>query len=160
MDRVINNLLLDSLTLQAKLSERLRQNYNLHKSFEEPSQRLLNAIEPYSYIRPHRHLVEKRDEYLSVLRGKFLFVTFNDEGVVMSVLRLGLSSDCDALAVEIAPTTWHTVIALVSGSVLFEAKPGPFNPNKSKDLAPWAPEENTDDVTKYIENLLRHMERH
>ena len=48
---------------------RLRRNANFHKSESEPANRLLNAIEPGSYIRPHRHLDPNKDETMVVLKG-------------------------------------------------------------------------------------------
>lgn len=50
--KVIDSELLESLVAKAKNSPRLRQNYNLHDSYDEPCQRLLNAIEPDSYLPP------------------------------------------------------------------------------------------------------------
>jgi cupin fold WbuC family metalloprotein len=53
---------LDELSGLAKVSPRLRQHRNIHTSYDDPCQRLFNAIEPESYIRPHRHAADPRDE--------------------------------------------------------------------------------------------------
>ncbi|NTU50093.1 MAG: cupin fold metalloprotein, WbuC family, partial [Desulfobulbaceae bacterium] len=45
---------LDHLTLEAETGIRLRQHRNIHTDYQEPCQRLFNAIETHSYIRPHR----------------------------------------------------------------------------------------------------------
>ena len=45
----IDSALLDSLTEQAKGSERLRMSYDLRNSETDASQRMLNAVEPSSY---------------------------------------------------------------------------------------------------------------
>lgn len=136
---------LDSLTGQAKVSTRLRQHRNVHQSYQEASQRLFNAIQPGSYIRPHRHASDPRDELLIAVRGAMAMVTFDDQGAVTNVLRFGTERHGDQLAVgaEVSSSTWHTVIALEPGCVLLEVKAGPFDPNQPKDLAPWAPEENS-----------------
>ena len=42
----IDNILLDTLTAQAKESPRLRMNLDLRNSDVDSSQRMLNAIEP------------------------------------------------------------------------------------------------------------------
>ena len=52
---VIDNLLLDKLTAQAKESPRLRMNLDLRNSDADSSQRMLNAIEPGSVVPIHRH---------------------------------------------------------------------------------------------------------
>ncbi len=80
---------LSDLTEQAKTNDRLRQHRNIHQSFQDPCQRLFNAIEPGSYIRPHRHASDPRDELLVAIRGLMALITFDDNGTVTNVLRLG-----------------------------------------------------------------------
>ena len=48
--KIFNAEMMDNLSAEAMQNPRLRKNLNLHASYEEPSQRLLNAIEPGSYI--------------------------------------------------------------------------------------------------------------
>ena len=52
---VIDTLLLDKLTAQAKESPRLRMTLDLRNSAGDSSQRMLNAIEPGSVVPIHRH---------------------------------------------------------------------------------------------------------
>jgi cupin fold WbuC family metalloprotein len=150
---------LDSLTSLAKVSPRLRQHRNVHQSYQDASQRLFNAIQPGTYIRPHRHASDPRDELLIAVRGVMTVVTFDDQGSVTKVLRFGTERYGDEMAVgiEVSPSTWHTVIALEPSCVLLEVKAGPFNPNKPKNLAPWAPEEDCDDATAYLGRLLERV---
>jgi cupin fold WbuC family metalloprotein len=147
---------LDDLTGQAKVSPRLRQHRNVHQSYQEASQRLFNAIEPGSYIRPHRHASDPREELLIALRGVMAIVTFDDQGAVTDVLRFGSEKHGDEMAVgaEVSSSTWHTVIALEPGCVLLEVKAGPFDPNQPKDLALWAPEEGTSSAVRYLQQLM------
>ena len=42
---IIDNQLLDQVSGQAKESERLRMNFNLHETLDAKAQRLLNALE-------------------------------------------------------------------------------------------------------------------
>ena len=42
------------------------------------------------------------------------------------------------------------MLALVPDAVLLEAKAGPFNPNAAKELAPWAPEERTQEGQAFL----------
>ena len=51
----ITQALLDDLTAKAKVSPRLRMNYDLRNSAEDGSQRMLNAIEPGTPMPIHRH---------------------------------------------------------------------------------------------------------
>jgi cupin fold WbuC family metalloprotein len=148
---------LDGLTVQAKVSPRLRQHRNVHQSYQEASQRLFNAIEPGSYIRPHRHASDPREELLIAVRGLMALVTFDDQGAVINVLRFGTERHGDEMAVgaEVSSSTWHTVIALEPGCVLLEVKAGPFDPNQPKDLAPWAPEEGSSSARAYLDRIVK-----
>lgn len=149
---------LNALVTQAEGSPRLRQHQNIHTGFDEPCQRLFNAIEPGSYIRPHRHLSVPREELLVAIRGLMALVTFDDEGIVKRIVRFGsekYGADL-AVGVELCPQTWHTVLALVPGSVLLEIKAGPFDPAQPKDLAEWAPQEGELACIQYME-YLRNM---
>lgn len=147
---------LNDLTVQAENSPRLRQHLNIHQSYQEACQRLFNAIEPGSYIRPHRHASEPREELLIAIRGSMALVTFDDQGAVTGVLRFGSEKIGRDLAVgaEVASSTWHTVVALEPGCVLLEVKAGPFDPNQPKDLASWAPEEGSQAAECYLQHLI------
>ena len=59
---------------------------------------------------------------------------------------------------ELLPGEWHTVIALVPDSVLFEVKTGPFDPNAAKEFAPWAPVEGTQEALAFMELLAERAE--
>ncbi|MGZ5161185.1 MAG: WbuC family cupin fold metalloprotein, partial [Burkholderiales bacterium] len=48
---------------------------------------------------------------------------------------------------------FHSLVSLESGSVFFEAKAGPYNPQSDKEWAPWAPPEGHDDAPDYFVRL-------
>lgn len=145
---------LDRLVTQAKNSPRLRQHSNIHLDYADPCQRLFNAIEPYSYIRPHYHGIET----LFAIRGLMALIIFNNDGAIEQVRRFGINSSSSDLNIvsgmEIPSSKWHTVISLESGSVLLEIKAGPFDPSAPKSLAPWAPQEGTSDGANYLKQLM------
>lgn len=147
---------LNELTAQAQDSPRKRQHRNIHESYADPCQRLFNAIEPGSYIRPHRHAADPRDELLIAVRGYMALVTFDEQGMVTGVVRFGVDQNGEGLAIgaDVFANTWHTVIALEPGCVLLEVKAGPFDPNQPKDLAPWAPDEGSATATEYLNKLI------
>ena len=60
----VDSALIDDLLAQAHAAPRLRKNLNFHERESHPSQRLLNAIVPGSYVRPHRHLRENKEEFM------------------------------------------------------------------------------------------------
>jgi cupin fold WbuC family metalloprotein len=146
---------LDCLVTQAKNSPRLRQHSNIHVEYADPCQRLFNAIEPDSYIRPHYHGVET----LFAIRGLMALIIFNDDGAIEQIQRFGVGLSAGilniAVGVEVPSNKWHTVVSLETGSVLLEVKAGPFNPSMPKFFAPWAPEEGVSDGMNYLRKLKR-----
>ena len=67
---LIDQALLDSVSSEASSSLRRRKNRNFHADDAAPAHRLLNAIEPGSYLMPHRHLDANKDETMVVVRGR------------------------------------------------------------------------------------------
>jgi cupin fold WbuC family metalloprotein len=157
--KIFNTHYLVDLTNQAKNNPRLRQHRNIHVNYQDNCQRLFNAIELGSYIRPHRHASTPREELLIAIRGQMALVTFDDEGNIVGQLRFGTEKHgVDmAIGVEVSPSTWHTVIALEHGCVLLEVKSGPFDTNQPKDLALWAPEEGSAAAQVYLNYLVEDL---
>ena len=149
--RIINAALLDEVSAEALASPRRRKNRNFHDSNEHPGHRLLNAVEPGSYVAPHRHLGAHKDETMVVLRGRLGLVLFDAAGKVSCVLVLG--TDGDALGVDIPCGTWHSILALEAGTVFFEAKAGPYRPLTTGERAPWAPAEDDATAPDYLKQL-------
>ena len=153
--KIFDSCCLSNLNIEAKNSPRRRQHLNIHLGYQDACQRLMNAIEPDSYIRPHRHLSGSRDELLVAIRGMMALVIFNDQGDLISVVRFGTEKygrDI-TVGVEINPNTWHSVVALEPGCILLEIKAGPYDPCQSKDLAAWSPEEGTVETKNYLIRL-------
>lgn len=153
--KVFSSVYLDALAAEAAVSPRRRQHRNIHEEYGDPCQRLFNAIEPESYIRPHRHGAVPRDETMMAVRGVMVLFTFDDEGHVVDMVRFGVCGDEDVAAgVEIPAGCWHTVVALEPGSVLLELKAGPFDPEQPKEMAPWAPEDGSAEAGAYLRGLV------
>jgi cupin fold WbuC family metalloprotein len=153
--KVFDGNFLGDLIGKAKGSSRQRQHRNIHVTYDDQVQRLFNAIEPGSYIRPHRHSLDPRDELLIAVRGVMALVTFDENGGISEVFHLGTEKygDGNAVGAEVPSTTWHTVVALESGCVLLEVKAGPFDHGRPKEFAPWAPEDGTPDAAVYFAEL-------
>lgn len=151
--KIIDTILLNALSEEARNNLRLRKNLNLHSSYEEPSQRLLNAMEPGSYIRPHRHLHDPKPECFLGIRGKMALIIFSGLGEIETIVPFGPGQE--NYGADLRPGIWHTVVSLEKGSVFFETKPGPFNPIYKKDMAPWAPEEGSLESLSYLNQLIQ-----
>ena len=149
----IDAALLDATTAAARDNPRRRRNHNFHPTDAYPAHRLLNAIEPDSYIRPHRHLDPNKAESIVAVRGRFGLAVFDDVGRVIQTTVFAPNTDC--IGVDIGPGTWHALVALEPGSVFFEAKAGPFLPLADAERAAWAPEEGSELAPKYLRELRK-----
>ena len=147
--KIVDRNLLEQLTDQALNIPRLRKNHNLHPLLNDPVQRLLNAMEPDTYVRPHRHPQEDKWELFVIVQGKAIVLMFDDDGRMTS--RINLDNNGPIYAIEIPTNTWHTVASLKTGTVLFEVKRGPYMQLADKDFASWAPGEGDSDCLKYME---------
>ena len=128
---IINNIILDKLTAQAKESPRLRMNMDLRNSPEDQSQRMLNAIEPGSPMPIHRH--KYSSETVVCLRGR-LVEEFYDDLERMCTDAIELTPGGPNYVLNIPAGQWHTVRALESGTVLLECKDGPYEPLGEEDI--------------------------
>lgn len=128
---IISDKLLDSLTEQAKVSPRLRMNYDLRNSPEDTSQRMLNAIEPGSIVPIHRH--QKTSETVVVLRG-CVVEEFYDELERICSATYEVSPCGPVCAINIPAGTWHTLRSLESGTVILEVKDGTYEPIGEEDM--------------------------
>lgn len=148
----IDNALLDQVTQKARSSPRLRMNHNFHSGPEDTLQRMLNAMEPGTYLQPHKHENHDKREVFFALRGSLCVIEFNDEGEIIdhTILDAGNGN----YGAEIPERTWHSIISLESGSVAYEVKDGPYAPINDKNFASWAPEEGSPEVESYLNQLL------
>jgi cupin fold WbuC family metalloprotein len=140
----------EARALSAK-SPRRRAIVRYHEHVE-PVQRMLNALEPDSYVRPHRHIDPDKVEVFVVLAGRALVLQFDDAGRVKDYVVM--AAEGPLRGVEIPPRTWHSLIALAPGTVLYEVIEGAFSPSTHKSYAPWAPAEGSPEASAFHEALL------
>ena len=153
MIRYIDRALLDEVSAEARSSPRRRKNRNFHASETQPGHRMLNAIEPGSYIMPHRHLDPDKGETMVVLRGSLGLVVFDDAGAVVAAQKV--SHGGTPMGMDIPCGTWHTVVALEPGTVFLEAKAGPYLPLTAEEKAPWAPAEGESAAPAFLAALVK-----
>lgn len=128
---VINQSLLNQLTEQAKASPRLRMNYDLRNSEDDGSQRMLNAIEPGSPERIHRH--QHTSETVVCIRGRVV-EEFYDELERICTYSIVLTPNGPNVAVNIPAGQWHSIRAVESGSVVLAVKDGKWEPLSDADI--------------------------
>ena len=147
---VIDAPLLDATSAAARTLPRLRRNHNFHPRDDFPCHRLLNAIEPGSYVAPHRHLDPFKDETMLLLRGRLGVIFFDDHGQIVQLVTL---DGQQVMGIDISHGCWHSVLALVPGTIFFEAKAGPYQALSEQERAPWAPAEGAEQVPAYLATL-------
>lgn len=140
---------------KAQASPRKRMNYNYHPELSDPLQRMLNAIEPGTYVQPHKHENPDKTEVFMVLKGSMAVLEFDDNGNVIDHIVLDFTKG--NYATEIPAGTWHTIISLESGSVAYEIKNGPYVQIEDKNFASWAPKERDPEVQEYLNRLLKEI---
>lgn len=145
----LNTTRLADLSTEAATTPRRRKNLNLHDGPDAAVHRFCNAIEPDSYIRPHRHPEAQKWELLIALTGTLSVLVFDAAGRVLE--REQLSANGPNHVLELPPGTWHTLVAEQTGSVVFEVKKGPYRPTDDKDFAAWAPGEGEPHCTQFLD---------
>lgn len=148
---VLDAGLIERAIAASRESPRRRVILRLHTSDADPYQRMLNAVQPGSYIRPHRHRDPPKGETVIVLRGAVRFLTFREDGAVAT--NVVLAAHGGAIGLDVRPGVYHTFVALEADSVVFEAKTGPYDERVDKDFAPWAPAEGSPEAVPYVERL-------
>ena len=140
VDMIITNEILDELTAKAKENPRLRCNLDMRNSADDQSQRMLNALEPGTVMPIHRH--KTTSETCICIRGHFEEYLYG-----FTETRGNGTPDPDSFGIvekidmypggpilNIEKGQWHSLKCLESGTVLFEAKDGPYAPLEPDDI--------------------------
>ena len=125
---IIDKKLLDDLSAQAKASPRLRQAYDLRNTPEDNSPRMLNALEPGTVMPIHRH--KDTSETCVCIRGHFEEYFYDEHGNLTDTIDMVPGG----VVLNIEKGQWHSLKCLESGTVLFEAKDGPYEPLQDCDV--------------------------
>lgn len=155
---VITTQLIERKIADAKLNSRRREIHFFHSGDGDTLHRMLNTLQPGSYIRPHRHATPPKAESIVLLRGQLGCATFADDGEIIAGLSVLLDLSQGIHGMDYRAGTWHTFFALEPGTVVFEVKPGPYFPLSDKDFASWAPHEGSPEACAYLarfEDALR-----
>jgi len=131
--KLLTKPVLEDLATQAQASARRRSHLLWHPEPEDQVQRLVIALEPGTYIRPHCH--PEQWELLMMIAGEVELLGFDADGTFTQRLLLVAGGDC--VGIELPPGHWHS-LQVTSRASLLEIKPGPLRP---ATFASWAPAE-------------------
>jgi cupin fold WbuC family metalloprotein len=143
--------LIERCVIASRQSPRRRMIQPLHKTSDAQLHRMLNAMQPGSYIQPHRHLFPPKAESVIVLQGAIYVFIFEGDGSIDAIHTVKAGSI--NLGIDSEPGVFHTFAAIEEDTVLFEVKPGPYNQADDKDFAPWTPAEGGQEAKEYLEQL-------
>lgn len=148
----IDEALVEAILTRARVSPRLRANVCFHGP-EDRLQRMVNCALKGSYFAPHRHDQPGKIEIFTILRGRVLIASFDDDGDITD--RVVLDPAIGPWQAEIPPGTWHTLAVLSADAALYEVIDGKYDAATHKRFAPWAPPES--DVARgqaWLESLI------
>lgn len=134
-------------------SSRKRIILPIHRRQEAEVQRLVNFLQPGTYIRPHKHPMPHATESIVVLKGSVRFFTFDEKGDVITDHLLRSAPLPGILDIE--PEVWHTFTVEEPDTILFECKKGPYDAKTDKVFAEWAPGEGAPESAEFMKRLHR-----
>ena len=139
----------------AEESPRKRIMFPVQRSQGDVVQRLINFLQPGTYIRPHRHPMEGASETMIVLKGALCFQTFDEQGEVTERITLNAgSAECMA---DIVPGVWHNFVVIRADTVVAEFKKGPYDAQTDKEFLLSTPEEGTKEAVELLEKWEREI---
>jgi cupin fold WbuC family metalloprotein len=145
--------LVGKLLAQSRQSPRKRMLQLLHKTEDAAAHRMFNAMQPGTYITPHRHLDPPKDETVLVMAGAMLFIRFTDDGEIAE--QVLLQPGTETFGVDVAPHVYHTFVPLKQDTLVFECKTGPYVAESDKNVPDWAPREGSPEAEPYLLEMLK-----
>jgi cupin fold WbuC family metalloprotein len=145
--------LVGRLLALSRQSPRKRMLQKLHKSLDAPAHRMFNALQPGTYVMPHRHLDPAKEETVLVMAGSMLFIRFTDDGEIAD--QVLLQPGTETFGVDVAPHVYHTYVPLKPDTLVFECKTGPYEAGTDMDVPDWAPREGTPEAEPYLLEMLK-----
>jgi cupin fold WbuC family metalloprotein len=149
----IDKEMIETLAEQARSANRKRKNLNFHTVSADPMHRMLHAMEPETYVQPHKHENPDKREAFIILKGRVAAVQYTDTGDVSDFIILDPATEC--FGVEFTPRTWHNLIVIAPGTIVYEVKDGPWDPADDKFFATWAPAEGDNGCEEYKGKILK-----
>lgn len=149
---ILDKAILQQAILASRAHPRRRVMQPIQRSEQALVQRLLNIMQPGSYVQPHKHPRPQAVELIQPIQGSIRAFIFDDKGsVTRSVCLKAGSIPC---LLDIEPNVWHTFCALEPDTVVLEVKGGPYDASRDKIFADWAPSEQQPGAPSFLNALL------
>jgi cupin fold WbuC family metalloprotein len=146
---------MDGGIIQARNSDRKRFPKILHKQGDEFN-KVFNFMMQDSYMQPHLHPGAEKIEHIYLIKGRIAALFFDDAGEVKqcAILETGGKE-----LILVPAFTWHTYVMLTDYAVTYETMMGVYKPETWKELAKWAPREDSLESPGYLALLKREVSR-
>jgi cupin fold WbuC family metalloprotein len=115
-----------------------RVRINAHPGSDDDLHEMIIAIEPGSYIRPHKH--PGKSESFHIIEGQVDIVVFNEDGNIERIVSLAEKGGRHPFYYRMSTAHFHTLVIRSDLLVVHEITNGPFVPTDTI-YAAFAPEE-------------------
>ena len=132
-----------------------RVRINAHPRSDDELHEMIIAIEPGSYIRPHKH--PGKSEAFHIIEGQVDIVVFSEAGEVERIVSLAAKGGHHPFYYRMSTPHFHTLIVRSDLLVVHEITNGPFLPTGTI-YAAFAPEEgDTASAAIFQANLVKRV---
>jgi len=146
---------LDTLKAAVKASAKGRARINAHPEATDALHEMIIAIDPTSYIRPHKH--PGKSEAFHIVEGEVDIVVFKDDGEIDGVIELGAPDSARPFYYRMSKPLFHTLVIRSEILVVHEITNGPFHP-EATIFADFAPDDyETEKAKAYQSDLARRV---
>jgi cupin fold WbuC family metalloprotein len=146
---------LDTLKAAVKATPKGRARINAHPDGDDSLHEMIIAIEPSSYIRPHKH--PGKSEAFHIIEGEVDIVVFKDDGQIDRIVPLGAPGSGRSFYYRMSKPFFHTLIIRSDILIVHEITNGPFRP-EGTIFADFAPKDSdTEKADAFQTNLVRRV---
>ena len=129
-----------------------RVRINAHPGHDDALHEMIIAIEPGSYIRPHRH--PGKSEAFHIIEGDVDIVVFRDDGEIDEIVSLGEKGGARPFYYRMSEPRFHTLIIRSELLIVHEITNGPFSP-AGTTYAAFAPAEGDPAAAGFQAELIK-----
>lgn len=90
-----------------------------------------------------------------MLQGALGLLVLDRQGKVLHTEQISAQGPTQGL--ELAAENYHTLVALVPNTVMFELKEGPYDAQTDKEFLPMFPLEGTPEAHQWVETWVQHF---
>jgi cupin fold WbuC family metalloprotein len=144
---------IESHFLEAKKTSRRRSPLILHEKGDYLN-KVFNFILKDSYMHPHLHPSDEKVENMYLIKGSFGLIEFDDKG---NINKTTVLNEHDLTSIKVPAYTWHTYVMLSEENIVYETMEGKYEPDTWKRMAPWAPQEESNEAPSYLQKLKNNL---